>query len=86
MITLHQRVRQSDRWGVSVTEPDTLVADLATEVANAVIADFLFNGVFAEVGKRITNPDAVMTGEITRFYGRAGINAVGVITLPINPI
>ena len=71
--------------GVSATEPDTLAGDLATEVTNAVIADFLINGVFAEAGKSITNPDAVMTGEITRFYGRAGINAVGVITLPINP-
>lgn len=60
--------------------------DLSTEVTNAVIADFLINGVFAEAGKNINNPDAVMTGEIKRFYGRAGLNAVGVITLPINPI
>lgn len=72
--------------GVSATEPDTLAGDLATEVTNAVIADLLINGVFAEVGKSIKNPDAVMTGEIRRFYGRAGINTAGVITLPINPI
>jgi hypothetical protein len=72
--------------GVSATEPDTLAADLSTEVTNAVIADFLINGVFAEAGKNITNPDAVMTGEIKRFYGRAGLNGAGVITLPINPI
>lgn len=72
--------------GVSATEPDTLAADLATEVTNAVIADFLINGVFAEIGKSIKHPDAVMTGEITRFYGRAGLNTAGVITLPINPI
>ena len=49
--------------GVSATEPDTLAGDLSTEVTNAVIADFLINGVFAEAGKNITNPDAVMTGE-----------------------
>lgn len=72
--------------GVSATEPDTLAGDLSTEVTNAIIADFLINGVFAEVGKSIKNPDVVMTGEIKRFYGRAGINTAGVITLPINPI
>lgn len=72
--------------GVSATEPDSLAGDLAVEVTNAVIADFLINGVFTEVGKDIKNPDAIMTGEITRFYGRAGLNGVGVITLPINPI
>jgi uncharacterized protein YgfB (UPF0149 family) len=27
-----------------------------------------------------------MTGEIKRFYGRAGLSSVGWITLPINPI
>jgi hypothetical protein len=31
--------------GVSATEPDTLAGDLSTEVTNAVIADFLINGV-----------------------------------------
>jgi hypothetical protein len=72
--------------GVSATEPDSLAGDLSAEVTNAVIADFLVNGVFTEVGKGINEPDAIMTGEITRFYGRAGLNAVGVITLPINPI
>ncbi len=70
--------------GVSATEPDSLAGDLSVEVTNAVIADFLINGVFTEVGKDIKNPDAIMTGEITRFYGRAGLNGVGVITLPIN--
>ncbi|MDE2058979.1 MAG: hypothetical protein KGL31_03870 [candidate division NC10 bacterium] len=72
--------------GSSATEPDSLVGDLGTEVTNAVIADFLANGVFAEVGKNIERPDAVMTGEIKRFYGRAGLNSAGWITLPINPI
>jgi hypothetical protein len=51
-----------------------------------VIADFLANGVFAEVGKNIERPDVVITGEIKRFYGRAGLSSVGWITLPINPI
>jgi hypothetical protein len=72
--------------GSSATEPDSLAGDLGTEVTNAVIADFLANGVFAEVGKNIEHPDAVMTGQIKRFYGRAGLNSVGWITLPINPI
>lgn len=62
---------------VSATEPDSLAGDLGTEVTNAVITDFLANGVFAEAGKNIKNPDAVMTGEITRFYGRAGLNTAG---------
>ena len=72
--------------GTSATEPDSLAGDLGTEVTNAVIADFLANGVFAEVGKHIQHPDAVMTGQIKRFYGRAGLNSTGWITLPINPI
>lgn len=72
--------------GTSATEPDSLAGDLGTEVTNAVIADFLANGVFAEAGKSIKNPDAVMTGEITRFYGRAGLNSAGWLTLPIYPI
>ncbi len=72
--------------GSSATEPDSLAGDLGTEVTNAVIADFLANGVFTEVGKHIQHPDAVMTGQIKRFYGRAGLNAAGWITLPINPI
>ena len=72
--------------GSSVTEPDSMAGDLGTEVTNAVIADFLANGVFAEVGRHVERPDAVMTGEIKRFYGRAGLNAAGWITLPINPI
>lgn len=72
--------------GSSATEPDSLTGDLGTEVTNAVTADFLANGVFAEVGKHIEEPDAVMTGEIKRFYGRAGLSSVGWITLPINPI
>ena len=72
--------------GSSATEPDSLTGDLGTEVTNAVIADFLVNGVFADVGKNIEHPDAVMTGQIKRFYGRAGLNSVGWITLPINPI
>ena len=72
--------------GTSATELDSLTADLSTEVTNAVTADFLANGVFAEVGKNIKNSDAVMTGQIKRFYGRAGLNSVGWITLPINPI
>jgi hypothetical protein len=72
--------------GSSATEPDSLTGDLGTEVTNAVIADFLANGVFTEVGKHIQHPDAVMTGQIKRFYGRAGLNGVGWITLPINPI
>jgi hypothetical protein len=72
--------------GTSATEPDSLAGDLGTEVTNAVIADFLANGVFAEVGKRIEHPDAVMTGQIIRFYGRAGLSSVGWITLPIYPI
>lgn len=58
---------------------------VAGEVTNAVIADFLINGVFAEGGKNITNPDAVMTGEIKHFYGRAGLNTAGWITLIIYP-
>jgi len=44
------------------------------------------NAVIAEAGKNIEYPDVVMTGEIKRFYGRAGLNSVGWITLPINPI
>lgn len=72
--------------GVSATESDSLAGDLSAEVTNAVIADFLINGVFAEAGKNIEHPDAVMTGEIKRFYGRAGLNSAGWITLPINPI
>ncbi len=72
--------------GSSATEPDSLTGDLGTEVTNAVIADFLANGVFTEAGKRIEHPDAVMIGQIKRFYGRAGLNGVGWITLPINPI
>jgi hypothetical protein len=72
--------------GSSATEPDSMTGELGTEVTNAVIADFLANGVFAEAGKNIEHPDAVMTGEIKRFYGRAGLNSVGWITLPINPI
>lgn len=72
--------------GTSATEPDSLAGDLGTEVTNAVIADFLANGVFTEAGKNIMNPDAVMTGQITRFYGRAGINSTGWITLLIYPI
>lgn len=63
-----------------------MAGDLGTEVTNAVIADFLANGVFAEVGRYVERPDAVMTGQIKRFYGRAGLNAAGWITLPINPI
>lgn len=55
--------------GTSATEPDSLAGDLGTEVTNAVIVDFLANGVFAEAGKSIKNPDAVMTGQIKRFYG-----------------
>ncbi len=72
--------------GVSATEPDSLAGELSAEVTNAVIADFLINGLFTEAGKGINNPDAIMTGEIKRFYGRAGLNGVGAITLPINPI
>ncbi|MBZ0170086.1 MAG: hypothetical protein K8F29_11670, partial [Kofleriaceae bacterium] len=72
--------------GSSATEPDSMTGDLGTEVTNAIIADFLANGVFAEVGRHVDRPDAVMTGQITRFYGRAGLNAAGWITLPINPI
>jgi len=72
--------------GSSATEPDSLAGDLGTEVTNAIIADFLANGVFAEVGRNVERPDAVMTGQIKRFYGRAGLNAAGWITLPINPI
>lgn len=72
--------------GSSATEPDSMAGDLGTEVTNAVIADFLANGVFAEVGRHVERPDAVMTGEIKRFYGRAGLNAAGWITLPISPI
>lgn len=63
--------------GSSATEPDSMTGDLDTEVTNAVIADFLANGVFAEVGRHVEHPDAVMTGQITRFYGRAGLNSVG---------
>ena len=72
--------------GSSATEPDSMAGDLGTEVTNAVIADFLANGVFAEVGRHVERPDAVMTGQIKRFYGRAGLNAAGWITLPVNPI
>lgn len=63
--------------GTSTIEPDSLAGDLGTEVTNAIIADFLANGVFAEVGKNIKNPDAVMTGAIKRFYGQARLNSVG---------
>lgn len=72
--------------GSSATEPDSMTGDLGTEVTNAVITDFMANGLFAEVGRHIEHPDAVMTGQIKRFYGRAGLNAAGWITLPINPI
>lgn len=63
--------------GSSATEPDSLAADLATEVTNALIADFLANGVFAEAGKSIKHPDAIMTGEIKRSYGRGALNSGG---------
>ena len=63
-----------------------MTGDLGTEVTNAVIADLLANGVFVEVGRHAEHPDAVMTGQIKRFYGRAGLSSVGWITLPINPI
>ncbi len=72
--------------GSSATEPDSMTGDLGTEVTNAIIADFLANGVFAEAGKNIGHPDAVMTGEIKRFYGRAGLSSVGWITALIYPI
>jgi hypothetical protein len=70
--------------GVSATEPKTLAGDLATEVTNAVVNDFLINGVFQEVGKSVENPDIIVKGEIRKFYGKAGINSFGWLTYPAN--
>ena len=73
----HSPATDKDRriGGVSATEPKTLAGDLATEVTNAVINDFLINGVFQEVGKSVDNPDLIVTGEIRKFYGKAGLNS-----------
>lgn len=70
--------------GVSATEPKALAGDLTVEVTNAVVNDFLINGVFQEVGKNIDDPDLIVKGEIRRFYGKAGINNFGWLTYPAN--
>jgi len=82
----HSPATDKDRriGGVSATEPKTLAGDLATEVTNAVINDFLINGVFQEVGKSVDNPDLIVKGEIRKFYGKAGINSFGWLTYPAN--
>jgi hypothetical protein len=82
----HSPAMDKDRriGGVSATEPKTLAGDLATEVTNAVINDFLINGVFQEVGKSVDNPDLIVKGEIRKFYGKAGINSFGWLTYPTN--
>jgi len=70
--------------GISVTESNTLVGKLSTEVTNAVVNDFSINGVFKKIGKRIDSPDLILSGEIYRFYGKSKINTLGWVTLPIN--
>lgn len=72
--------------GTSATEPGTLVGDLAPQVANAVASDFQINAVFREVSKSASSPDLVMTGVIYRFHSTAGLNPLGIITIPVNLI
>ena len=70
--------------GLSITDPNTLVGQLSTEVTNAVVNDFSINGVFKRIAKRIDEPDLIISGEIYRFYGKSKINTLGWVTLPIN--
>lgn len=78
--------KDSKVGGVSATAPGTLAGELGFEVTDAILVDFNNNQVFQEIKKRIENPDLIIKGSINRFYGKAGINELGWITLPIDII
>ena len=68
--------------GVSATAPDTLSGNLSDEVTSAVLTDFSNELIFDTIKRKVDNPDYIMKGTINRFYGKAGINAGGWITIP----
>lgn len=76
--------RDSKVGGVSATAPGTLAGGLDSEVTDAVLSDFNNNQLFTEIKKRIESPDYVLKGNINRFYGKAGINELGWITIPLD--
>lgn len=78
--------RETKAFGISATEPSTLAGDLSTEVTNAILTDFSNNQVFQTIQKRMEKPDLILNGTIHRFYGKAGINALGWVTLPVDII
>lgn len=72
--------------GGSATAVGTLSGELGAEVTDSLIADFNSNQVFEVIKKRMDDPDIILKGTINRFQGKAGFNALGVITIPVNLI
>ena len=70
--------------GVSATAPGTLASSLDSEITDAVLSDFNNNQLFLETKKRIENPDLILKGNINRFYGKAGMNELAWVTLPLD--
>ncbi len=61
----------------------TLEGELASDVTDAVLADFNNNRVFESVKKQSENqPDLVMKGTIHRFYGKVTPAGVGWLIIP----
>ena len=76
--------KDSKVGGVSATAPGTLAGNLDSEITDAVLSDFNNNQLFTETKKRIDSPDLILKGNINRFYGKAGINELGWITIPLD--
>jgi hypothetical protein len=65
----------------SLTHPDSLAGDLASEVTNAFINDCNANHLFEVCQKKLSSPDIIVKGRILRFYGKVGASPLGLTPL-----
>lgn len=71
-----------DPWllGTAATAPGTLEDELAAGVTKALVRNFLAEGLFEGFEPRRKDPDIVLSGTVHRFYGKANLNTLGVVT------
>ena len=67
-------------FGLSVTNDESLTGGLDIEVTNAIVSDFSTNAVFDNISRRESNPDFIIRGEITKFYGKSEMNTFGKVS------
>ena len=81
-------IEDRKRWllGTAATAPGTLTGDLAEDVTKALIENLYFEGVFKDVKRKPKEPDIVLSGTLRRFYGKANLNTLGVITSLYAPL